>query len=208
MNDRVHNLVAVGRVSVANDGEDLQQLQITEKAYGKGFADRILDKVPRLTEFGFTSLPPIGSEAVMLRRNGDRGLSMVISTSHRPSRPKGLQPGDTALYDVRGAFVKLTDDGLLIDCAGLPARITNATTVTIEASDKIHLEAPTVEIQGNATISGTLVVDGAIASKAEVTARQDGVAANLGQLRDAYVGHHHGGVDTGSGVSGLSDHLV
>ncbi len=208
MIERLHNLIAFGRVSTAKDDEDLQQLQITEKAFGKGFADRILDKVIRLTEFGFTSVPPIDSEAMMLRRNGDRGLSVVVSTSHRPSRLKGLKPGDTAIYDVRGAKVTLTEDGLVIDCAGLPAHISNATTVTIEGSSKIHLEAPTIELKGTVAIDGNVTTTGTIVADGEVTGRHTGTSVGLGALRDAYQAHKHGGVDTGSGTSGVSDHLV
>lgn len=201
------NMIGIGRVTVANDDDELQLLQITERATGKGFADRILDKVRRVTEFGFSSVPPIGSEAMMVRRYGERAASIVIATSHRQSRLTGLKPGDTAIYDVRGAKVTLTENGLLIDCAGLPAQISNATTVTIVGSDKIHLEAPTIELHGNATCSGTFQCDGAISSKGEITARSDGSQAKLGQLRDAYHDHKHGGVDTGSGTSGVSDHL-
>lgn len=196
------NLIGIGRVSLVDDTKDLQEVQITEKAYGHGFADRLLDRVTRLVDFGFSSAPPIDSEAMMLRRNGDRGHSVVVATSHRPSRPKNLKPGDTVVYDVRGAKVQLTEDGLLIDCAGLPAQISNATTVTITGSDEIHLDAPTV------SISGDLEVQGAITGHAEVTAHQGGSAVGLGALRDAYNAHKHGGVDTGTGTSGLSDHTV
>jgi len=196
------NLIAFGRVTLVDDSKDLQELQITEKAYGKGIVDRILDKVVRLVDFGFASAPPIDAEAMILRRNGDRGHSVVIAASHRPSRPKNLKPGDTVVYDVRGAKVQLTEDGLLIDCAGLAAQISNATSVTITASDEITLDAPTV------SISGDLEVQGAITGHDTVTAHQGGSSVEMGALRDAYSAHKHGGVDTGTGVSGISDHTV
>lgn len=214
---RLLNLIAFGKVTVVDDGEDLQLLQVTEKAYGRGFVQRILDKVPRLTDFGFTSVPPIDAEVVMIRRNGDRGLSLVIATSHRESRPRDLEPGDSALYDVRGAIIKLTADGLDIDCAGLPARIHNATTVTIEATEKVRLEAPTIELEAadlvhlkapEIRLEGPVKATSTIEAEGEVTARDGGTEAKLGQLRDAYQAHKHGGVDTGSGTSGVSDHLV
>lgn len=125
------NLIGIGLATQADDTGDVQRLQVTEKAAGKGFADRITDKVRRLTEFGFTSVPPLQAEVLVLRRDGDRSQSMVIATSHRPSRMKNLQPGDVAVYDVRGAYVKFTSAGIVIDGAGLPMTIQNVGTVTI-----------------------------------------------------------------------------
>jgi phage baseplate assembly protein V len=218
------NLVGIGRVKVVDDKGDLQLMQVEEGAEGKGFAKRITDKVRRFGQFGFASVSPVDAEVLLLRRHADRAQSIAIATNHRESRPKDMKPGDTVVYDVRGAKVQLTEDGLLIDCAGLPARIANATTVSIEGSDKVHIEAPTIELegetisitatnkvhieaptielQGNVTGSGTLVAEG------DVTARHGGTAVSVGALRDAYQAHKHGGVDTGGGTSGVSDHLV
>ena len=182
------NLLGIGRAKVIDDTGDLQLMQVTEGAAGSGFADRVLDKVKRLTEFGFSSVPPIDSEVVMIRRGGDRACSLVIATSHRPSRPKNLKPGDVALYDVRGAIIKLTEHGLEIDCAGLEAKLTNCSKVTLDAPDVV--------------LTGTLHVAG------EITAMTGGSAVGLGALRDAYNAHHHTGVTTGSGSTGGTDHSV
>lgn len=174
------NLIGVGQVTSIDDSKEAQQLQVTERAEGSGFADRPIDDVTRVTEFGFASVPPLGAEALMIRRNGDRSQSLVIATNHRPSRARDLKPGDAGIYDVRGAKVMLTEDGLVIDCAGLPAVIRNATTVRIEAD--------TLEVTG------------------DVVSRADGTPVSLNDLRDAYAAHKHGGVDTGSGTSGTTDH--
>jgi len=179
MLDRLKDLVGIGRVTLTDDSGDVQQLQITEGAAGQGFADRVTDKVRRVAEFGFASVPPLGSEALLLRRMGQRALSLVIGTSHRPSRPKGLKPGDTVLYDMRGAKVQLTADGLLIDCAGLPAVVRNAT--------KLRVEVEVIECTG------------------DVVGRADGTRVSLNDLHDAYAKHKHLGVQTGAGVSGLTD---
>ena len=118
----LRDLIGIGRVTLADDTGQVQELQITEGAAGQGFADRVLDKVRRVGEFGFASVPPLGSEALLLRRLGQRALSIVIGTSHRPSRPTGLQPGDTGIYDVRGAKVMLTAEGLLTRLEGVEHR--------------------------------------------------------------------------------------
>ena len=190
----LRNLFGIGSVTLTDDTGDMQMLQVTERTAGHGIADRIMDKVRRVAEFGFASVPPIGSEALVARRNGERAQSMVVGTNHRASRPRNLQPGDTCLYDVRGAKVQLTEKGLLIDCAGLPAVVQNCPTVTVKATEKILFDAPLTECTGN--------------FKADALLTGDGTPIELGALRDAYNAHKHTGVSTGSGTSGGTDHAV
>lgn len=181
MNRGLENLVGLGVVSDVDDSGEVQQLQVTERAAGSGFIDRVLDRISRLFAFGFTSVAPLGSDVLMLRRGGDRNCSMAIATSHRASRPKGLQPGDSAMYDVRGIIIKMTADGLEISAAGLPIIIHNAS--------KLTLDVPEVECTGTLKAAG------------EITALTDGAEAALGALRDTYNDHDHGGIVRGSARS-------
>lgn len=194
MIERIINLIGIGRITRVDDSGDLQLVQVTEGATGSGYADRVTDQVQRVSEFGFASVPPLDSEVLVLNKGGDRSKPLAIATSHKPSRPKNMQPGDAGIYDVRGAKVTLTENGLLIDCAGLPATLQNTTTVTIGATDKITLDAPSVECTGN--------------FKADQLLTGDGTPVELGALRDAFNAHKHGGVQTGGGTSGISDHQV
>ena len=187
MIDRIRNLWGIGRMTLADDTGEMQLVQVTEGQAGKGIGDRVTNLVRRVTEFGFTSVPPLDSEVLVARRGGERTMSMVVGTSHRPSRLKGLQPGDTGIYDVRGAKVMLTADGLLIDCAGLPAIVQNCSTITLKATEKVTIDAPDVECTGN------LKVDQLVTG--------DGTPVELGALRDAFNSHKHGGVKTGSDTS-------
>lgn len=168
------NLIGIGSVTQVDDSDELQTMQVTERAQG-GLQDWITDKVRRVGSFGFASVPPLGSEALLLRRNGERSRSMVIGTSHRPSRPKNLQPGDSEIYDVRGAKLSFTANGLLIDCAGLAAVIQNFSTLTV---------------------NGDIHVTG------DVISRSGGAAVSLNTLHDDYNSHVHSGVQTGTSMSG------
>lgn len=190
MRDFILNLFGIGHATMIDDDGEVQKLQLTEKAAGSGFKDRITDKVRRVMEFGFTSVPPIDSEVLVIGLLGDRSGRVAIASNHRPSRIKGLKPGDVALYDVRGAKITFTEDGLLIDCAGLPATIQNTTTLTIKASTKVRIEATKLEVTG------------------DVVSRADGTPVSLNGLRDAYHAHKHTGVQTGSGSTGVTDHDV
>lgn len=172
-------LFGFGRVTDVDDTGDAQVLQVTQGARGTGFKARILDKINRLSQFGIASVPPEDAGVLMIHLGGDRSQTFVIATHHAASRLKNLQPGDSALYDVRGAAISLTADGLDIDCAGKPAQIRNFSTLTVE---------------GNLHVTGDIV------------SRSDGTPVSLNGLRDAYHDHKHGGVAAGAAVSGLTDH--
>lgn len=184
----IENMIGIGKVSGSDDTGALQKLQITEPAAGSGFMARVLDGVARFFAFGFTSVPPLGADAVMVRLGGSRAGSMVLGINHRASRPTGLQPGDSAMHDVRGIIIKMTADGLDISAAGLPIIIHNASKVTIDA--------PEVELTGTLKVAG------------EITALSGGAAVALGALRNTYNTHHHTGVITGGGTSGAPDHTA
>jgi len=172
-------LFGFGRVTSIDDTGDAQVLQVTQGASGTGFKDRILDKIFRLSQFGIASVPPLDAAVLMIHLGGDRSQSFVVATHHSPSRLKNLQPGDSALYDVRGAAITLTADGLDIDCAGKPARIHNFSSLTIE---------------------GDLHVTG------DVITRSAGPTVSVNGLRDAFHAHKHSGVATGGSLTGLTDH--
>lgn len=169
------NLIGCGRVTGADDTGPVQKLQVTEPTAGSGFADRVLDSVVRIFQFGFASVPPLNSEVLTLRRRGDRTLTLVIGTNHRPSRPTGLAPGDSAMHDARGQIIKMTADGLLVDAAGL--------NVVIQNASRVH-------------IKGDLIVDG------DVTMLNGSSALTASGIRSTFNSHDHSGVQTGSGNSG------
>ncbi len=188
MRRAIQNLLGIGRASTIDDSGDLQKIQVTEGAAGSGFADRVTDNVPRVTEFVFSSVPPEDAEVLVIRRGGDRAAPLIIATSHRPSRPKGLKPGDAAIYDVRGAIFKFTEEGPVLDCAGLELVIQNAS--------KITFDCPEVEFTGRVKVAQT------------ITGLSAGEAVEIGALRDAYNAHKHTGVTTGTGISGQTDTTV
>jgi len=134
-------MIGFGKVTKANDAGELQYLQITQGALGKGFNDRVMDDVVRISEFGFVSVPPINAEVLLLHRGGDRSQSLVIGTSHRPSRPRNLKPGDSGFHDVRSAKVLLTENGLEADLKGKPARIVATDIVLVVDGVEISLKA-------------------------------------------------------------------
>ena len=100
---RILNLLRLGRVTALDDSGPVQRLQVTEAGPGPDGTPAVIDNVPMLGLFGLASSPPLKSDILVLRLFGGRTLSIAVATNHQPSRLRGLQAGDAALYDERGA---------------------------------------------------------------------------------------------------------
>lgn len=119
---RIANLVARAVVQLANDSGKLQVLQLDVGA------DETRDGLERFQEYGLTSVPLAGAEAVVLFVGGRRDHGLVVAVDDRRHRPSGLQPGEVAVYNSGGARVLLKADGTV--------EVTGATKAssTIEAT--------------------------------------------------------------------------
>lgn len=167
---RVRLMVARAVVSLVNDGGGLQLLQV------KLLAGEVRDDVERLQNYGFTSVPLPGAEAVMVCVSGDRDHGLVVAVDDRRCRFKGLAPGEAAIYDDQGQSVHLTRDGIVVTGGGRPVIITGTEVVRVEA--------------------GRLECTGEVVDFCDSPA-----AASMASMRATYNGHTHPG-DSG-GVTGV-----
>ncbi len=76
-----------GIVTRVDDSRNRQNLQI------KILADEVADDVERFQNYGHTSVPPDGSENIVLGIGGARAGLVAIAVEHKGSRPKGLEEG-------------------------------------------------------------------------------------------------------------------
>lgn len=169
-------MLGIGRVTALSDDGLIQTLQYRTPL-------EVRSDTPRMTEFGFSSSPPVGSDAVIAYIGGDRSSAVVIATNHKASRQTGLEAGETVIYDQTGLYVKLTASGITVEANGQPVTVSNATTVTINATTGVVMNTPTLKVSGD-------IIDNSGSN-----------SATLKELRDAYDGHTHvvTGVQTGSG---------
>lgn len=121
---RILMAIGRGRITLVDDSGKVQLTQV------KLGADEVRDAMPRLAEFGFTSNPPTGADAVAVFLSGDRSNGVIIATGHQAYRLSGLASGDSAQFDSRGQHIWLTPGGIVIDGAGLPMTINNVPTIT------------------------------------------------------------------------------
>lgn len=85
-------LASKGSVEAVDDSTALQTLQVT---IGQ---DELLDQVPRLQQFGITSVPSEGDEAVVVLLGGERDQAVVVALDSSQKRPTGLSEGEVAVY--------------------------------------------------------------------------------------------------------------
>lgn len=157
-------LLMIGRalVEVVDDSTKMQALQVTL------LEGEVRERVERFQNFGFTSVPEPGAEAVAAAVTGSRDHLVVVVVDDRRYRKTGLQPGESCQYNKWGDSVHLKD-GVL--------EVTHRT--------KIRLVAPTVEVAGNMTVSGSIVAQGNITGA--------GISLNS---------HKHTGVQAGGAQTG------
>ncbi|WP_175786341.1 phage baseplate assembly protein V [Burkholderia cenocepacia] len=126
--DRIRNLFGRGRITLVDDSGPVQTVQLRmngiERPSGRY----------RVPEFGFSSNPPVGSDALALHVGGDRSAGAVVGTNHQPSRPRGLAPGESILYSEDGKSVYLKNGSIVVDAKGQDVIVNDAANVTWNCS--------------------------------------------------------------------------
>ena len=131
-------------VTAVTDSFNRQGLQL------KVLADEAASDVERFQNYGHTSVPPEGSEAIVLGLGGARAGLVAIAVEHKGFRPKDLEDGDSCLYHLEGHNLTLHKDGL----AELTAKI-----VIIRATEKLTIISPDTEVQGPLHATGPITSD-------------------------------------------------
>lgn len=124
MQRRVMNALARAVVTQVLDEGGLQRLQVSL------LTDETKDGVERFQQYGLTSHPHDGAEAVTLFVGGNRDHALVIAVDDRRYRLKGLKAGEVALYDDQGQKIVLHRD-----------RIEVTAPKVVVLSDDVHLGA-------------------------------------------------------------------
>lgn len=145
--------LARGIVNFVNDSDGIQRMQV------KISPVQTIDGLPRCAEYGFTSNPPAGSDAVVAFGAGDRSNGVVIATGNAKFRLTGLGTGEVAIHDDKGQSVYLSAQGIVVKGGGLP--------ITLTDTPKIRAETALLECTGDIvdncdTTGRSMVADRAI----------------------------------------------
>lgn len=130
MANRIRLMLARGIIKLINDATGVQSLQV------ELLDDEVQDDVERLQEYGFTSAPHAGAEALVAFVGGLRSHGIVIGVEDRRYRLKFLAAGEVAIYDDLGQKVHLKRDGIEIVS---PTKVTVTAPQVLVNSNKIDL---------------------------------------------------------------------
>ena len=98
VSNRIKLMVARGVLKRTNDKGGLQTAQVSL------LEDELRDNVERVQDYGFTSNPLGGAEAITIFVGGNRDHGLIIKVDDRRYRLKGLKGGEVALYTDEGDY--------------------------------------------------------------------------------------------------------
>jgi len=153
--------------------------------------------------WGLFAAPSIGDECLVVSVEGsyNNGFACLLNFNN-DERPLPVKSGEFWLVHKTGSFLKLTNNGNLsinghaeINVTAPTLNITVNGNVALNASGSVSATANLFELTGDTKIDGNLVVSGSISDL-------NGTKGSIGNIRDTYNSHTHGGVETGSGNTG------
>lgn len=143
---RLRLIVDRAVVRIVTDSLGRQNLQI------QSLADATNDDVERFQNYGFTSVPPVGSEAIVLAVGGRRESLVAIAVEDKRCRPKGLASGDVCIYHQDGQSLIILKKNGVIDIRGK--------TVNYTADDLFAINSKQFKVVGPSDFSEDITVKG------------------------------------------------
>lgn len=108
INRRISSLICKAVIQSVKNSGDLQIIKLSL------LADESISGVDRISEFGFSSVPPSGSEAIVLFPSGSRSNGVIIATDSSQYRLKLTENGSVAIYNQNGDYVKLNKNKITV----------------------------------------------------------------------------------------------
>jgi phage baseplate assembly protein V len=159
-----------------------------QKVQASGLEGEIFPSAEKFESYGFTSHPPLGSEAVAFPIGGDRGHLAILAAGDRGVRKKDLAPGETAIYTLEGDHLHFKN-GNKLEMLTKESSFDSTTKSEFKAPELLlkgalsaegyEGEATTFSFKGDLTITGNLTVSGNITVSGDVSAGGDVTAGGI-----------------------------
>ncbi len=143
--------------------------------------DEAVDDIERFQNYGMTSYPPVGSEAVVMALKGSLDQRVAVAVEKKDLRPKGEQ-NDVIVYHAEGHQIRLTSSGQII---------VTATDVIFEAANSFTIISPETLIQGPLHVTGGISTDLGIFATGGITSSSVVSGSDLTAGNISYLGHKH-----------------
>lgn len=105
LSGKMRGMIRRSTLGALGEGTNGQTIQ------AKTTADDVDDEVELFEQHGFTSIPPSGSEGVVLRVGGERGSSVAILFGSKTHRFQDLEQGEVAVYHGDGHVIIMRTNG-------------------------------------------------------------------------------------------------
>lgn len=96
--------------AVIESVDDSMKMQLVKLSILKG---ETKDGVERMQNFGFSSNPPAGSEALVVFVAGNREHGVVVAADDRTKRIKDLAEGESVFFNAAGDKIHIKADGTI-----------------------------------------------------------------------------------------------
>jgi phage baseplate assembly protein V len=192
LKNRFLNLLGRAIIKAVDDSQDFQRITF------EGLKDEQRANVLRMQRFGFNSVPPVGSKAIMGFFAGDRRAGFVIADDDPETRKKNLGPGEVTVYDAYGNFMHLQ----------------GVTMFHVKHSDQITLEAPLVKVIGALQVTETSLLEqlvtaplgiqaigGLSATGLPTAGSVEDTNGSMQEMRTIYNSHTHNENGDGGGIT-------
>jgi len=183
---RILLVIGRGRIKTGADNGPVQLQQVRLSQF------ETFDDVPRLSEYGFNSMPPPESDAVLVFVGGNRRDGVIVATGNQQFRMRSLKPGEVSISDNLGQSVYLTRQGIVIDGGGLPVLVHNTPSVTLDtptvhATGDMHIDGALLVMQ-DATVQQNVNVAQSVTAQGDISDHGNKSMANM---RQVFNGHNH-----------------
>lgn len=154
---KISNVLARGVVKLVKSSLKTQQLQVSL------LADETRSDIEHPQEYGFTSYPIEGAEAIAGFIGGNRDHGTILCVFDKRYRPTDLASGEVCIYDHLGTRITLK----------------SGNKIEIIASTEIDIISPLVKITGDLQVTG------------DITDRTGSNADTIHGMRQIYNSHTH-----------------
>ena len=186
----VSNVVARVVLKAIDDTRKMQSVQVA------GLTDEVRGDLERFQNYGFTSNPHPGAEAIVLYAGGIREGGVVIVVDDRRYRLKSLAPGEVAMFNDQGAQTIMKADGSIESTSPVKIKAT-APECEVVASTKVRLDTPLTEVTGTLHVTGVATFDENVNCAKTVTGTVDVVGGGKSLKTHTHSGVTAGGANTG-----------
>jgi phage baseplate assembly protein V len=168
---RIRMLLARSVVTLVNDALMVQGLQVT-------VLDGETAQVQRFQNYGFSSVPLSGAEAILAAIAGARSHLVALAVDDGRYRLKNLQDGEVAIYTDEGDSIVLKRGRIMQVTAGNELDV-SAPVVKVTATTSVTLDSPTVTCTHDLQVGGKIHADSDITTDTQVTATTQVTAAGI-----------------------------